>query len=156
MDGINSYYSSAAKASGADDIKFVNRRDNASIDFESFLNLLITQLQNQDFTNPVNDAEYMSQMAQLSILQQMQEVTKNSQQGYAASLLGKVVSVSKVSDSGIMTEDTGYVDSVSLKGEELKINVNGRFYAISDIMQVYDTTYYLTEQYNNSQSAGND
>jgi len=158
LDGITSYYNNAVKLSGTNDIKFVSKNNNSAIDFESFLKLLTTQLQNQDFMNPVNDSENMAQMAQLSILQQMQEVTKNSRHGYAASLLGKVVSVSTVSEKGITTVDTGYVDGVSLKGDELKIIVNGSSYAISDITHVYDPAYYLTEQYGkgNRQQEGND
>jgi flagellar basal-body rod modification protein FlgD len=152
LDSINSYYYTTG-AGRANDVKFVDRKDNTAIDFESFLNILIAQLRNQDFTNPVNDAEYMAQMAQLSILQQMQEVTRRSQQSYASSLLGKIVSVTRVSESGMTTEDTGYVDSVLLKGDELKIVVNGISYSLNEVTRVYDNGYYLVDQYNNGQAA---
>jgi flagellar basal-body rod modification protein FlgD len=38
---------------------------------EAFLKILVTQLQNQDPTNPQKDGEFVSQMAQLSVLEQL-------------------------------------------------------------------------------------
>jgi flagellar basal-body rod modification protein FlgD len=38
---------------------------------EAFLKILVTQLQNQDPTNPQKDGEFVAQMAQLSVLEQL-------------------------------------------------------------------------------------
>lgn len=45
-----------------------------SLDKNAFLKLLIAQLQNQDPTDPMNDREFIAQMAQFSSLEQMQNV----------------------------------------------------------------------------------
>lgn len=49
---------------------------NSELGKDAFLQLLITQLQNQDPTNPMDDREFIAQMAQFSSLEQMQNMTK--------------------------------------------------------------------------------
>lgn len=41
---------------------------------DAFLKLLVTQIQNQDPLNPMDDQEYIAQLAQFSSLEQMQEI----------------------------------------------------------------------------------
>lgn len=43
---------------------------------DEFLKILMTQLQNQDPTNPMKDNEFIAQMAQFSSLEQMTNMTK--------------------------------------------------------------------------------
>ncbi|WP_042471925.1 flagellar hook assembly protein FlgD [Bacillus ndiopicus] len=54
----------------------VRETGNSALGKDAFLQLLITQLQNQDPTNPMNDREFIAQMAQFSSLEQMQNMTK--------------------------------------------------------------------------------
>ena len=42
----------------------------------AFLNLLITQLQHQDPTQPQADGEFLAQLAQFSTLEQLQQMNK--------------------------------------------------------------------------------
>lgn len=50
---------------------------NNSLDKEAFLKLLVTQLANQNPLNPVEDKEFIAQLAQFSELEQMQNLNKN-------------------------------------------------------------------------------
>lgn len=46
------------------------------IDYNGFLQLLIAQMRNQDPTNPTDSTEYMSQLAQLSTVEQAVQSNK--------------------------------------------------------------------------------
>ena len=54
----------------------LNEKDNGALGKDAFLKLLVTQLQNQDPTSPMDDKEFIAQMAQFSSLEQMQNMTK--------------------------------------------------------------------------------
>lgn len=96
---------------------------------DEFLKLLITQLQHQDPTAPMDDKEFIAQMAQFSSLEQMtnlsQEFARISgmmTRGNALGLLGREVEI--VSGSQRIT---GMVEAVS--GTEFpQVKVNGVYY----------------------------
>lgn len=56
--------------------KISTTNDNSALGKDAFLKILITQLQNQDPTSPMDDREFIAQMAQFSSLEQMQNMTK--------------------------------------------------------------------------------
>lgn len=66
----NDYYLNTSKYT------YTDKKDNGELGKDAFLKILITQLQNQDPTNPMDDREFIAQMAQFSSLEQMQNMTK--------------------------------------------------------------------------------
>ncbi len=74
-------------------VKVVDGRKNG-MDKDSFLKLLVTELSHQDPLKPMNDREFVSQMAQFSALEQMKNVASsvNSMKAFQAnSLVGKTI-----------------------------------------------------------------
>ena len=57
--------------------KEVIDRKNNDLDKDAFLKLLTTQLANQDPLNPIEDKEFIAQLAQFNSLEQMQSLNKN-------------------------------------------------------------------------------
>ncbi|MDR5658265.1 flagellar hook capping FlgD N-terminal domain-containing protein [Serpentinicella sp. ANB-PHB4] len=56
-----------------------NRTFNNDMDKDAFLKLLVTQLQNQDPLSPMEDREFIAQMAQFSSLEQMQNLNETAE-----------------------------------------------------------------------------
>lgn len=105
---------------------------------DDFLKLLITQLQNQDPTSPMENTEFIAQMAQFSSLEQMTnmstEFTKLANMlnsGEAVSMLGKSVELN-IGESSV----TGVVEAVT-RGTEPQVKVNGMLYSMDQVNAVY-------------------
>lgn len=106
---------------------------------EDFLQLLTSQISNQDPLEPMKDTEFISQMANIASLEQMQQFTKgfesfaNSQKDMVAqAYLGRIVTIS---DQG--NEVEGLVDSVEKSSDgSITIEVSGNSYDPKDITRV--------------------
>jgi flagellar basal-body rod modification protein FlgD len=84
-----------------------------------YMKLLITQLQNQNPLEPLDNNEMASQLAQFSQLQQLEsmnsnfaEVLANTSRSYANSLIGKQVEFRMETDTGETQIASGIVDKV--------------------------------------------
>ena len=53
------------------------KKDNSALGKDAFLQLLVTQMRYQDPLNPQDNAEYLSQLAQFSALEQMTNVSRD-------------------------------------------------------------------------------
>ncbi len=114
------------------------RKTSNELGKDDFLKLLITQLSNQDPTSPMEDTQFISQMAQFSSLEQMTNMSTsfskmadflNSQE--AAGTLGKTVEL----DIGDTTVQ-GIVEGAT-RGENPQVMVNGMYYSMDKIKAIY-------------------
>lgn len=61
---------------------------------EQFLQMLVTQIQNQDPLNPMEDKDFMAQMAQFSSLEQMMNMTESINKLVDSQLVSPVIQYS--------------------------------------------------------------
>ena len=93
----------------------------SELDKDSFLLLMVTQMKNQDPLNPMDDTQYVSQLAQYSSLEQLMnlndgmssltDATNNQQMLNATSYIGKEVgitgnSIGKTTENGVVKTST--------------------------------------------------
>jgi flagellar basal-body rod modification protein FlgD len=97
---------------------------------DDFLKLLIGQMQNQDPLNPTDGAEYMAQMTQFSILEQITNLgsttsaaASNQYDAQAVGLIGKTVTYLAGRD---LEPTTGVVESVAFTNHGPELTVGGR------------------------------
>jgi flagellar basal-body rod modification protein FlgD len=102
---------------------------NSALDKNSFLKLLIAQLTNQDPTSPMDSAQFVSQMADFTTLEQTQNMSdaidklvatqSNQSLSEQASMIGKQINWNETSTDSSGTSSTqalsGVVQAVSLK-----------------------------------------
>lgn len=90
----------------------------SDLDMSTFLNLLVTQLQNQNPLEPMDDSAFYGQMAQLGQVQGMDKLNDSADLSQAQQLLGKTVSALRPtsSDSGKQGDVfTGVVSKIVFK-----------------------------------------
>jgi flagellar basal-body rod modification protein FlgD len=111
---------------------------------ESFLRLLVTELRHQDPTRPMEDREFIAQMAQFSSLEQMRNINtsianllRSSQSAEAYNLIGKEI---EAFNPNTDTRVTGVVTSVKIRNNEFFLMVGNAEVALSDIQQVHGSS----------------
>ena len=119
-----------------------NKSNNNSLGKDAFLKLLVTQLQHQDPLNPSSDTEFIAQLATFSQLEEMQNLSQNTANSQAFTLVGKEV-VIKVEDSaGNPVYILGKVDFVTLVNGKAHLSIDDNSYSIDKLYQVIDEEYY--------------
>lgn len=106
------------------------------ISVDMFLQLMIAQLTNQDFNDPVDDTQYVTQLAQFASMQQMQELAYYSKSNYVMGLVGKEVSAMKMSIGGKVETVTGVVTKISLIDNQFSIFIGDEMFTLNQIMEV--------------------
>ncbi|WP_261306030.1 flagellar hook capping FlgD N-terminal domain-containing protein [Paenibacillus andongensis] len=104
--------------------------DNKTLGKDDFLKILITQLQNQDPTQPLQDKEFIAQMAQFTSVEQLTNMAgemklMRQSLGFVSGLIGKSITWTEIDSSGASVEKSGVVDSISFKDGNQFANVKG-------------------------------
>ncbi|HHT42796.1 MAG TPA: flagellar hook assembly protein FlgD [Firmicutes bacterium] len=118
-------------------------RDPSALGKDQFLKLLITQLKHQDPISPVEDKEFIAQLAQFSSLEQMQNLNTNlsdmmlAQQkltslGQAMQMIGKEVELFTKEGENLF----GRVTGVQFKNGWPEIIVGGKLYDFTEVAAI--------------------
>ena len=109
-----------------------------SLGKDDFLKLLIVQMQNQDPTDPMDNTEFIAQMAEFSTLEQMTNMNSNFEKmnsvltsNSVIGTLGKTVEI----DLGDTTTQ-GVVQAVTY-GNNPQVRVGNMYYDLNKITAVY-------------------
>jgi flagellar basal-body rod modification protein FlgD len=94
---------------------------NSAMGKDQFLKLFVAQLQHQDPMNPMQDSDFMGQMASFSTLEQVSNLASENARSNAINLLGRTVTY-KNKDGA---ELTGTVEKVSTKDGKPSLTVGG-------------------------------
>ncbi len=119
---------------------------------EDFINMMVTQLQNQDPMEPTKNEQLLTQMSQIGSLQSQQELTANQKLltdsiktmvlqnniGAASNLIGKDVEGPTVTAAdGSTSKISGTVEGVSIKDGSVLLKLdNGESLALDSVTSV--------------------
>lgn len=114
-----------------------------SLGKDDFLKLLVTELQNQDPVNPMDDSQFMAQMAQFSTLEQTTNVASEVTQ--LSSIEQVTQSVSLIGHSITYTKDdgstaSGNVTGVSIVDGEIRVEMGDSYTSPDSIVSIGPAT----------------
>ena len=115
------------------------RAPKQSLDSEAFMQLLVTQLRNQDPSSPMDTNQMISQTTQLAMMEKLTNMDTTAQEGFAlqmrqaaAALIGHTVSyLDKNGDT-----QTGVASSVSYAGSVPIVSIGDQKLALDAILGV--------------------
>ena len=97
-------------------------KPSAEMGKDDFLKLLVGQLRHQDPMNPMEDKDFMGQMAQFSQLEQMTNVASTLRNERAFSLIGREVSYNNKETGELKS---GTVEKVSIEAGKTTLTIAG-------------------------------
>jgi flagellar basal-body rod modification protein FlgD len=120
---------------------------NSSLDKDAFLQLLVTQMQYQDPLEPTDNTEYMSQLAQFSTVEELQNINDTFTGNRALSLAGQYVILNVPDSAGNISQVSGLVDYVTISEGKTYFSINDQYYDSDYLDSVVSLDYleYLTK-----------
>ena len=124
-------------------INLVDPEEDSGLQFEDFLQLMVQQLQNQTIDNTADTSDMLNQLVQMSTVEMLVSVQESLEAlvsantlNYAASLVGKTVTVGQYDENGNIQEIVGTVTGTGTYQGTSVIFVDGEMYALNDIVAV--------------------
>ena len=115
--------------------------DKNGMDKDTFLQLLVAQMKYQDPLEPTSNTEYISQYAQFSQVEQIQNMAATVELQRAASLVGQEVYIKTTTSTGESKYVQGRVDYVVYENGKAYLSINESLYSLDDLDTVVDKTY---------------
>lgn len=90
-----------------------------TVDYQSFLKLLVAEMKNQDPTSPMESTDYVAQLATFSQVEQsvqvnskLEQLLQSSQLSQASSIIGRTVTSADGTITGKVSEVRLYTDGI--------------------------------------------
>lgn len=122
-------------------LKNKSKTSNDGMDKDAFLQLLVAQMQYQDPLEPTSNTEYISQYAQFSQVEQMQNMAASTDLSRASSLVGEYVYIKTTNSQGYSDYVYGKVDYVVYENNKAYLSIDESLYSLDDLDTVVDKTY---------------
>ncbi len=103
---------------------------------EDFYQLMAVQIQNQTIDDTYDTSQFLTQMVQMAVIDAIDTMTTVSTTQYAASMVGKEVTVGVVDAAGNVEEIVGEVTATGVLNGVQVIFVNDVAYTLSQIMAI--------------------
>ena len=132
--------------SSTEESKALKGGSESTLDKEAFLQLLVAQMKYQDPLEPTSNTEYISQYAQFSQVESLQNMSGSMDLQRASSLVGKDVYVRSTNSKGQTDYFYGRVDYVTYEGGKAYLYIDENKYSLDELETIVDPTYY--EAYN--------
>ncbi len=116
-------------------------KDKSTLDKDAFLGLLVAQMKYQDPLEPTSNTEFVSQYAQFTSLEQMQNMSATLELSRASSLVGQIVSVNTLDSNGQTTTIQGKVDYIIYENNKAYVSIGDALYSLDEVYAVADQEY---------------
>ncbi len=116
------------------------REFKTNMDKDAFLNLLVVQLKNQNPLQPMEDKEFISQMAQFTNLETTQNMNRTVKINSAYNMVNKFAKAVYTDQyTSERKEVFGVVQSVKINNEKLTLVIQDKEVSYDDIREITDT-----------------
>lgn len=122
-------------------LKNTSKTSTDGMDKDAFLQLLVAQMRYQDPLEPTSNTEYISQYAQFSQVEQMQNMAGSMDLQRASSLVGEEVYIKTTTSAGDTKYVQGKVDYVVYENGKAYLSINEELYSMDDLDTVADKEY---------------
>ncbi|MFF2888078.1 flagellar hook capping FlgD N-terminal domain-containing protein [Paenibacillus sp. NPDC057967] len=117
------------------------RQPSDTLGKDQFLSILVAQLRNQDPMQPMQDRDFIAQMAQFTSVEQLMNMSgelalMRQSIGSASSLIGKWVQWYEYDEAGQVTTSTGQVDSILSKDGILYSKIGNKEVALDYLVSI--------------------
>ncbi len=126
---------SASTIRTLEELNSTTRTSGSSLGQDDFLKLLVAQMANQDPLEPTGNAEFLAQMAQFTMLEQIKEMGESFATSQAYSMIGKYVYVQDGNDLVF-----GKVDGVVKENGINYLMLGGEMYDMTKVVGIVDSS----------------
>ncbi|RJX40796.1 flagellar hook capping protein [Paenibacillus pinisoli] len=124
--------------------KAASRQPSDTLGKDQFLSILVAQLRNQDPMQPMQDREFIAQMAQFTSVEQLMNMNTALTQmrnsiGSASSLIGKWVQWNEYDEAGAIQTLSGQVESIVSKDGILYSRIGDKEVALDYLLSISES-----------------
>ncbi len=124
-----------------DSLSTKSTEGKSGMDKDAFLQLLVAQMKYQDPLEPTSNTEYISQYAQFSQVEALNNMSSTMELSRYSSYVGKEVLIETTDASGKSTQTRGFVDYVTFEEGTAYFSIDGNLYKAEDMVSVISNEY---------------